>query len=621
MMDRQVDVLAREFDELRARVGVLEQALEAHGIALPGTGRESLPSFLTIPATPANAATVPAFPQVEPAPMFQAAGVAERGSPERSLESRIGSQWFNRIGILAVLIGLSWFLKLAIDNHWIGPLGRVVIGLLAGIGFIVWSERFHRKGYPAFSYSLKAVGSGALYLSLWAASSFFHLMPMGVAFAAMIAVTAFNAYLSWLQDAELLALYSLVGGFSTPLLVSTGQNHQIALFSYLLLLDVAILLLVMLRPWSRLLFVAFAGTIMFWLGWGIRFYSSSQAGRTAALLACFFLLFAFAPRLVRWPEDAEGKTASRWDGFTRVVLPVLNAALGFFAFYGLLADVDAKWAQPWLAVVLAGFYLLLMKLPARGVLRGNSEVGTALHLTSAVVFLAVAIPLKAHGRWLTTGWLVQGAALLWVAYRVRLRLLRVLALLCLGMGLTALVLVNPAASITPLLNERFATYLVAIAVMVFAAVLARRARVAEHAGGSSAWAEIASVAALLVNILILLAVGWEIHGYWWFVRWRGNWDLMHDYRMYAQFTYSAFFMLFGAVLLGAGFWKHSAFLRWQALVLLAAAIGKVFVGDVSALSQGYRILSFLALGLLLLAVSFVYQRDWLHLREQERDAA
>ena len=66
--------------------------------------------------------------------------------------------------------------------------------------------------------------------------------------------------------------------------------------------------------------------------------------------------------------------------------------------------------------------------------------------------------------------------------------------------------------------------------------------------------------------------------------------------MYAQFTYSAFFMLFGAVLLSLGFWRHSAFLRWQALVLLAVAIGKVFLVDMSALSQGYRILSFLGLG-------------------------
>ena len=90
--------------------------------------------------------------------------------------------------------------------------------------------------------------------------------------------------------------------------------------------------------------------------------------------------------------------------------------------------------------------------------------------------------------------------------------------------------------------------------------------------------------------------------------------LMHSYMMYAQFTYSAFFMAFGAALLAIGFWRRSPFLRWQALVLLAISIAKVFLFDISSLSEGYRILSFLGLGALLLAVSFVYQRDWLNLR-------
>jgi uncharacterized membrane protein len=180
------------------------------------------------------------------------------------------------------------------------------------------------------------------------------------------------------------------------------------------------------------------------------------------------------------------------------------------------------------------------------------------------------------------------------------------------MGLAALVTVNPSASLTPVLNERFGTYLFAIAVCGFVTWLAMRETERES---TISWKAIAAGAGLAVNALILLAVGWEIHAYWWYLQWRGDWTLMHDYRMYAQFTYSAFFMLFGAALLALGFWRRVAFLRWQALVLLAVAIGKVFTVDVSALSQGYRILSFLGLGALLLAVSFAYQKDWLNLRK------
>ena len=80
-------------------------------------------------------------------------------------------------------------------------------------------------------------------------------------------------------------------------------------------------------------------------------------------------------------------------------------------------------------------------------------------------------------------------------------------------------------------------------------------------------------------------------------------------------------MLYGGALLALGFRRSSAFLRWQALVLIAAAILKVFLADMSRLSQGYRVVSFLALGILLLAVSFVYQRDWLKLRPMHQKSA
>jgi len=610
--------------ELRVRMARVEEALRARGIlhepeAAPAAGapdQSTLPARVSPPATaafpertpppPAFAAPwLPSFTSVKPAPA--------RVADAPSLESRIGSQWFNRIGILAVLIGVAWFLKLAFDNRWIGPLGRVLIGLLAGAALIGWSERFQRRGFAAFAYSLKAIGSGTLYLSLWAAFSLYALLPAGAAFAAMILVTAFNGFMSWRQDAELLALYAVAGGLSTPLLVSTGENHEAALFTYLLILDLAVLVLVVLRPWSRLLFVSFVGTVLFVLGWWSVFYTQEQAGRTAFFLACFFLVFALAPRLAHISVNQHGGSPA-WDHLALVVLPIANAGLGFIAFYNLFAPSVVDWASPWLAVAFAAFYLLLLRLPARGRLRASPALLSGLHLAAAVVFLTIAIPLKTHGRWLTIGWLVEGAALLWLAGRLGKQLLQALALVCLALGLMALLAVNPAVVTVPVFNQRFATYAAGIAVFVFVAWVAQKAPAQKHGVPIIPWASLAALSIPLVNGLILLAIGWEIHSYWWYLRWRGDWNLMHDYSMYAQFTYSAWFMIFGALLLAAGFWRRSHFLRWQALVLLVATVGKVFLSDVSTLSQGFRILSFLGLGALLLAVSFVYQRDWLHLR-------
>jgi uncharacterized membrane protein len=597
------------------------------------------PTIAAQPAPP-SAPAVPApplFASVAP-PRFghaEAAHAEDPRSESRSLENRIGSQWFNRVGILAVLIAVAWFLKLAFDNHWIGPLGRVFIGLVAGAGLIAWSERFEKRGYTAFAYALKAVGSGTLYLSLWAAFSLYALIPAWAAFLAMIAVTAFNGFVSWARNAELLALYAIAGGLGTPLLVSTGGNHEITLLTYLLILNLAVLVLVALRPWSRLLFATFVGTVLLFAGWWMEFYSVDQQVSTAFFLTCFFLIYAFAPRLARprggsAPDLAGGSDLAGWDILALVLLPIATAALAFIAYCALFPSSQSDAVYPWIAVAFAAFYLLLVRIPvsvsSSGLLRSGPSFLPSLYLSFALVFLTLAIPLKTRGRWLTVGWLTEGAALLWVSSRVRLVFQRVFALLCLLLGLFALLTVNPPASTTPFFNQRFAAYAVAIAVFVFVVWLARRTPPEPNVEPILNWPFLAAASVLIINVLILVAGSWEIHSYWWYRRWAGystgdstgqwSWTLWHNYTMDAHFTYSAFFMAFGAALLSLGFLKRSAYLRWQALILLAATIAKVFLIDTSELAQGLRIVSFLGLGVLLLAVSFVYQRDWLNLRGQ-----
>src|SRR6201999_1860083 len=129
---------------------------------------------------------------------------------------------------------------------------------------------------------------------------------------------------------------------------------------------------------------------------------------------------------------------------------------------------------------------------------------------------------------------------------------------------------------------------------------------------SSAWRSFAGASLLTATLLAMIAVCLEIHSYW-----SGPGaasGMAVGSPIDEQFSYSAWSMLFGGALLTMGFWRKSAFLRWEALVLLALSIAKVFLFDMRQLSQGYRILSFLGLGGLLLTVSFAYQKDWLSLR-------
>jgi uncharacterized membrane protein len=532
-----------------------------------------------------------------------------------SLEDRIGSQLFSRIGIVALLIATTLFLKWAIDNHWIGPLGRIFAGLIAGTGIVVWSERFRRHGFNAFSYSLKAVGSGALYLSLWAAFQLYHRLPAGAALGAMILVTAWNAYMAWSQNSQILAAYALAGGFATPLLLSTGGNHEIFLFTYILTIDIATVVLVRLKSWPRLLLGAFPATVAFFIGWYVEYYGAFNVGEPVAITTIFIVLFfiVFVIPTIHHPKDG-----ARTDTpITEVFLPLANATFAALALYSVLQDSHHHDLLPWVAVLFGAFYLALMRLP-------QARVASAVHLSLAVVFLTIAIPLKASGHWITVGWLAEGVALLWVSARLSRpspdpaaasihRILRRLAIAALALGFCGL-LVQPFWLYyqidTAFLNSRFATSLFGIAALAASAGIALHARQNEDTASPS-WLQIAGASIIALNLVAVLACVRELETTWRHSAGDPEADLQKSLAV------SAFLMLYGAGLLAVGFWKRSAFIRWQALILIVFTIGKTFLYDTRNLSQGYRVLSFLGLGALLMAISFAYQKDWLALRDPQ----
>ena len=557
----------------------------------------------------------PSLPPSPPAP-YIAARPAEtaRGQLDPDLESRIGSHWLNRVGIAALLIGISYFLKYAFDNNWIGPAGRVTIGILAGIAMVIWSERFRSKGYKAFSYSLKAVGIGAMYLSLWAAFQVYRLVPSGAAFAMMLAVTAATAAMAWAQDAQILAAFALTGGFSTPLLLSTGQNREIALFAYVAILDLATLVLVIFKPWRRLLVMSYAGTLLLYVGWYSTFYSRNQLGLTLGFATLFFAIFAIAPLVTLLPEGEMPVFAS-----IPAVLAFVNAGVYFLQAYAMIEEVD-KTYMAWFALGLAAVYIFLSRqVHRRALTPGSSEILYFLHLAVALGFITIAIPIRLDAHWITIGWFVEAGVLLWVANRIQSDLLNVFALGALVLGVVRLLLIDNFQTTQLLFNMRMATY--AVAVLVLGAVAWYASKREDDSART-----VAAVALVALNVLALIALTREVADYYGrqmiAVRPQPNrWIYANDFRRIAierDFTFSALWMAYGAMLMVVGFLRRSAFVRWQALLLIAATIVKVFVYDVSQLDRGYRIVSFIVLGVLLLAISFVYQRDWLRLSTKTR---
>ena len=582
----ELQQLRAQLAQVTRRVYHLEGLLGARSESTAFAHSETPTVQPEVDPTPAAGSTAisppPSRPVTTPIPLQPA-------KPRASLEAQIGGQWLNRLGIIAVLVGLSYFLKLAFENGWIGPGMQVLIGMAVGVGLMFWSERFRSKGYAGFAYSLKAVGVGALYLSLWAASQYYHLVSPTITFSGMVAVTLITAALSLRQNAELLAGLALVGGFLTPVLISTGQNHEIALFTYLALLNLGALWISAVRRWPRLLFGAYLGTALLFIAWAMSYYTEDQLATTFLFATFFFLLFQAAPFCLREPSE--------WHRNLILLLILLNAAAYLAGVYLILIGHHrSELAQ------LLGACAILFLVLARVLERRKLSAYAPLHVALAVTFIAVSIPVKAHGLAIAAGWLFEGGALIWASHRTRNHLLRIMAVTILGIGILRLLLVDSDAHQTLLINPRFGLYLLAIAGLALLAYYARE----EGGEQSRNWV---GGAILALNLLALIACHFEVMDFFQSQGTRyltpAGWRTTNVAR---DFTYSAIWMLYGSGLMLVGFWKKSAFLRWQAIVLLVATAAKVFFYDISALERGYRIAAFIVLGTILLAVSFFYQR-------------
>ena len=287
----------------------------------------------------------------------------------------------------------------------------------------------------------------------------------------------------------------------------------------------------------------------------------------------------------------------------------------------MFEEVD-KHAMAWFALALAAVYIFLSKQTRRYYPDPtNIQRLHYLHLALAIGFITVAIPIRLDGHWITIGWLVEAAVLLWLGDRIRSTFLNMFAIGAIALGVMRLLAVDNFNVTTLIFNARMATFAVAIAVLGAMAWYASR-RPEEYSQRS------AQIAVVALNVLVLIGLSHEVADFYGRQQvaiqpayHRGTYTQYdpaysanaRGIRLAEDFTYSALWMAYGAMLMVVGFWRRSSFVRWQALLLIAVTIVKVFIYDFSELDKGYRILSFIVLGVLLLTISFVYQRDWLQL--------
>jgi uncharacterized membrane protein len=378
------------------------------GIATSGTGAAAAG------VTGSDEPTYPAPPYRQPRPSLMDR-VWTRFRETKDWEALVGGHLLNRIGAIALVLGLGLFFKYAIDNNWISEPLRVGIGVAVGLGSLALAARTNRRGLPIFAQGLVGAGIAILYVSVYASYNFYHLVPTLVALAAMLAVTAIGFQQALQYDSLAVSLLSLFGGFLAPLIESRLHPNEYGLFAYVFLLAAGVMAIASRKPrWFILEPLTLLGTYLSYLLWYESSYRPSEWFSTLALLTLLWLpFFVFDVYLVgRGP--IQGDELSRIPALQRHarefrhVLAAINGIVYYIGLYTLIAPHHYPWVAPATAAFAAVYALTTFYAVGRSHVDSATVIRQAL---SAIVLAVLAPPLAFHGIGISIAWTLEGLVL------------------------------------------------------------------------------------------------------------------------------------------------------------------------------------------------------------------
>jgi len=331
-----------------------------------------------------------------------------------SMEYAVASNWLLRIGVIILVTGISFFLKYSIDTGLLGEHARVALSVLAGVGMLIGGIRLVGGKYHLFSQGLLGGGIAILYFSVFAAFSFYRLIGAYPAFALMALVTATAGVLAVRLDSMLVAIFAIIGGYCTPILLSTGAVNFIGLYSYMLLLGIGILGINWHKKWHLLNYLSFFFNYMLFFA-AMQKYTVIYFWDVMPFLIAFFMLYSTMAFLFCLVRQAKSNLLD-------LLALNVNAAIFFGVTYAL---VSHAYGQIWVAFISLGlaafyvghvYYCLARRLLDREMLL--SFIGLA------AFFVSLSLPLMLSRQWVTVSWSLQALAMLWISGKLRSEFLR-----------------------------------------------------------------------------------------------------------------------------------------------------------------------------------------------------
>ncbi len=312
-------------------------------------------------------------PESPESPKLLKPASGEREQVISSFEKLVMGNLFNKIGAVALIVGLAIFIRLISPYIDFTPLKRVMSVLVTGLAMMGVAMRLHYKGMKGYAEVLMGTGLAAIFVAVYGGASYYDVVPDRLAMVLGVVMIIASAGIAQYCKSFSTMVIALLGGYLSPFILEVHSSTTF-LFSYLLFLNAISLVYVYFnKPKFALNYVNLVLTFLFVTLYDVTTSLTGHEGYeqvSFVLPVLLWLLYAMSDFAnMRLAYDVRDK-----------VLSVLNfAVLVFFAHWE--HGLSTGWILVATALVYAGMGI--------GYRRFGAEV-SRLYLSGAVLALLFA---------------------------------------------------------------------------------------------------------------------------------------------------------------------------------------------------------------------------------------
>ncbi len=506
-----------------------------------------------------------------------------------SLEDFFVGNLLLNVSIVTFVFGVGFFLKYSIDQNWIPIWGRVMIGILIGLGMLWGGYKTLHNPHKLISEGLFGGGIAILYLSIYAGYALegFKFLSFSVALTAMITTTILAGVISVRFNSKATALFGLVGGFLTPFLINTAEKNIVALMIYILLLNIGVLYIAISKKWMVLNWLSFLITALIEMT-----VSHQSKGHFIFVLVSFVLLFVIYS-IVPFIHEIRAKKITLEDSLLRLF--GANIVIFLLVTISLLDQHSLHSKAVSILTTATALYLFAYAYYLKRI--GDFTKNLYWIVIAAALGLLILTPvLLFDGNVLSAAWAIEALVLYWVSYKSEQpRMLwfsvAAFAFSFLRYMIGSVVQLSHIYVDGTYYSDLFAQWITAI--VVIAAFLLPFKLPKQHLDGYDLriYIPIAGV------FLLFSFLNFQVY----------NWAT-HSIPQAKEISITLLWVIFGIALFVFSFFKDIDLGKQVSIGLIILAVLKAFFHDLAEADALYRIILFIVVGILLFVLAYFYKR-------------